>query len=227
MKVTIHQPNYLPYLGIFHKILQCDVFVIYDTTQLVMDRFDNRNYINVHGKKVLLTVPISSDSHFLPWAHAKVNNSFSWREKHWKTITMAYHKAPYFAAFKDGFEKIYATHAELLPDISIPIITHILQLLGWKGKIIRSSALPINTELRSTEAILDILQNVGATAYLAGASSKKYLNESLFTTRGLMLDYHHFTHPTYPQNGKEFISHLAAIDAIFHLGEKVKDVIHQ
>lgn len=227
MKVTIHQPNYLPYLGFFHKIVQCDTFVIYDTAQLVMDRFDNRNYIKVNDQKVLLTIPMQKESHFAHWKDAKTNNTFSWRGKHWKTLEMAYHKTPYFTSFKDGFEKIYATRVELLTDMSIPLISYVLKILGWNGRIIRSSTLPLNPNLRSTEAILDILQNVGATSYLAGASSKKYLNEALFASSGIELLYHHFTHPTYTQVGRDFISHLAVVDAIFNLGENVKDVTNQ
>ena len=45
MIVSIHQPNYLPYIGFFHKVMCSDVFVIYDTAQFVKDRFDNRNKI--------------------------------------------------------------------------------------------------------------------------------------------------------------------------------------
>ena len=33
MKVAVHQPNYLPYLGLFHKLAKADVFVLYDTAQ--------------------------------------------------------------------------------------------------------------------------------------------------------------------------------------------------
>ena len=37
MIVTIHQPNYFPYFGLFHKINQADVFVVQDDV-----KFDER-----------------------------------------------------------------------------------------------------------------------------------------------------------------------------------------
>ena len=37
MIVTIHQPNYFPYFGLFHKVNQADVFVIQDDV-----KFDER-----------------------------------------------------------------------------------------------------------------------------------------------------------------------------------------
>ena len=33
MMVTIHQPCYLPYLGVFHKIWKADAFVFLDDAQ--------------------------------------------------------------------------------------------------------------------------------------------------------------------------------------------------
>ena len=42
MKITIHQANYLPYPGFFHKISQADIFVIMDDVQFQID-ITNRN----------------------------------------------------------------------------------------------------------------------------------------------------------------------------------------
>ena len=58
MKACIHQPNYLPYLGIFSKIKNSDVFVVYDVAQYVKDRFDNRNLIKTAVGTQWLTIPL-------------------------------------------------------------------------------------------------------------------------------------------------------------------------
>ena len=199
--------------------------MIYDTAQIVKERFDHRNYIKANGQKVLLTVPLLTESWFKPFKDVKINNVTSWRLKHWQTIEMAYHKAPYFSSYSAGFKKIFEQEHDSLTAITIPLIREILRIMGWDGKIICSSALPIDTSLRSTDALIEILQKVGATSYLAGASSKKYLNETPFTRLGIGLEYHHFEHPTYNQLGQGFISHLAAIDAIFNIGEKIKEIM--
>ena len=35
MIVSIHQPNYLPWLGFFNKIKQSDLFILFDDVQIV------------------------------------------------------------------------------------------------------------------------------------------------------------------------------------------------
>jgi hypothetical protein len=225
MKVTIHQPNYLPNAGFFHKILQCDVYVVYDTAQFVRSRFDNRNYVKANNTKVLMTVPVSHESHFRPIAEARVDNRGAWRAKHWKTIEGAYRKAPYFASLRDAFERIYAVAPETLPDLSLPIIREILGILGWKGRVELASRLPLDRGRRSTDAILDILAAVDATAYLAGASSKKYLAEEAFGQRPIALEYHRFAPPVYRQLGEPFLPNLSALDLIFNEGPAARNVL--
>ena len=43
--VSGHQPVYLPWLGLFHKISLCDKFVYMDTVQYLNNDWNNRNKI--------------------------------------------------------------------------------------------------------------------------------------------------------------------------------------
>src|SRR2546429_5666703 len=59
MIVTIHQPNYLPYLGFFHKMANADVLVLYDTAQYSKQLgVHNRNRIKTPQGAQWLTVPV-------------------------------------------------------------------------------------------------------------------------------------------------------------------------
>ena len=225
MRVTIHQPNYLPNAGFFHKILQCDCYVVYDTAQFVRSRFDNRNLIKTNNEKVFVTVPITRDSHFRPIGEAKVNNATPWREKHWKTLKGAYQKAPHFSTLAPTLEEIYSAMPTVLPDLSVPIIRKLLAFFGWKGQVVLASELPLDRALRSTDAIIEILKAVGATSYLAGASSKRYLQEEAFVRSGIALDYHHFDPPVYRQLGEAFIPNLCALDLVFNEGPAAREIL--
>ena len=43
--LAAHQPNYLPWLGLFHKLSLADVWVIADDVQYTTHGFVNRNKI--------------------------------------------------------------------------------------------------------------------------------------------------------------------------------------
>ncbi|MBI3637246.1 MAG: WbqC family protein, partial [Candidatus Rokubacteria bacterium] len=45
MKVAIHQPHYLPWLGYLAKWAAADVFIVLDTVQYEKNGWQNRNRI--------------------------------------------------------------------------------------------------------------------------------------------------------------------------------------
>ena len=57
MKIAIHQANYFPYPGFFHKINQADVFVIQDDVKFE-NRITNRNKIISSSEYTWINVPI-------------------------------------------------------------------------------------------------------------------------------------------------------------------------
>src|SRR5580693_165520 len=105
MRVAIHQPQYFPYPGFYHKLSLVDAFVIMDDTQYDK-RFTNRNLIlDSHGQ-VWLTVPINKAHRFSPNRLVEINNEMSWREDHWKKIRFSYSNASFFHLYGD-LERVY------------------------------------------------------------------------------------------------------------------------
>ena len=108
MKVAIHQPNYIPWLGFFYKILNCDTFVILDNVQYTKDSIQNRNKIKSSKGELLLTVPVLTKGKFAQITNeVLINNNDNWRKKHWAGIYQNYVKAVYFDDFALFFVEIY------------------------------------------------------------------------------------------------------------------------
>lgn len=57
----MHQPNYLPWIGLFSKIVQADCFVIMDTFQYTKHNVIHRNKTRTNTGSGYLTIPISKD----------------------------------------------------------------------------------------------------------------------------------------------------------------------
>ncbi len=58
MKIAIHQPHYLPWLGYFAKWAAADLFVFLDTVQFEKNGWQNRNRIKTRDGARWLTVPV-------------------------------------------------------------------------------------------------------------------------------------------------------------------------
>ena len=56
MILSAHQPTFMPWLGLFHKIYSSDLFVFFDIVQYLPKEWMNRNYIRSKNDKILLTV---------------------------------------------------------------------------------------------------------------------------------------------------------------------------
>lgn len=216
MKVTIHQPNFLPYLGFFEKILYSDVFVVYDTAQFSRDGFQQRNYIKLRQDKYLCTLSVGTASAWhLPIMHVPIVDNRK-TQSLWKTIALAYGKAPYFARYKSDLEQIFLSNPTRLSELSMRLIEFFLAKLNWKGTIVYASSLDLDPAKRKTEALLEIVQRVGGTVYVSGSSGKNYLEEDMFRDAGIEVVYQSYTPLVYPQHGSEFFPGLAFLDYLFN-----------
>ena len=213
-KATIHQPNYIPYLGLFDKIAQCNTFIILDTADYTKNGFMNRNKIRTNNGWCWLTIPIERDFYRRPCHEVFLPQDESWKEKHWKTIQTFYEKAPYFDKHRKFFENMFTADFWDFTNFNYLIINYMLEAFNIDVDIIFASQLDLKRSLKGTDHLLDILRKVGADVYLSGSSGNAYLETEKFTD--IKLEMHNFFHPTYKQMHEPFIPHLSAIDYLFN-----------
>lgn len=223
MKVVIHQPEYLPWLGFFDKINKCDLFVILDHVQF-QRKFINRNRIKTTTGWQWLTTPIIHKYHRGPINQMKIDNETGdWRDRNWRSLTCNYARAPYFKEYagflKDAFERDW----EFLADLNIYLIENLMQVLGLKVPTERSSLL--NTSGKGTELLIEICKKVKADTYLSGPGGKNYMDLERFKQENIKVEFQEFEHPVYPQRFGDFIENLSIIDLLFNCGEKSFEII--
>ena len=82
MILTAHQPVYLPWLGLFHKIAISDTYVYFDNVQYLPKDWMNRNKIKTNNVEIWLTVPVLRKGYRdLRTSEIKINNSTDWQKK--------------------------------------------------------------------------------------------------------------------------------------------------
>ena len=61
--LTAHQPVYMPWLGLFHKIAISDTFVWFDDVQYQSKEWDNRNKIKTSHGPLWISIPVKRKNH--------------------------------------------------------------------------------------------------------------------------------------------------------------------
>lgn len=221
MILSAHQPNYLPYIGFFHKIINCDIFVIWDTVQFVKRGpfgWQHRNKIRTKNGWIWLTVPVLTKGKYEQLIiDTRINNDMPWPRKHWNSIYLNYNRAPYFNKYSDFFAGLYKKRWDRLAELSETAIYYIAKALGIKTKIIKCSSLGLNSH--GTDLIINVCKKIGADTFLSGRHGRDYLDEEKFSEAGIRLIYQDFKHPGYEQVYKPFIENMSIIDLLFNAGE--------
>jgi len=219
MICTVHQPNYLPYLGFFEKAYRSDVFILYDTTQFKKNDWQNRNKLCTKDSWQWISLPVIHDFGQKIY-EVKIKDAGKSLEKNWRSIQVNYGRAPYFKEYSSEFEKIFLSGGENLSDLNCRIIIKAAELLGLKTKFIKSSALP-KLETTSTQALIDLTKLAGADTYISGGEGVNYLDMDLWNSTGLKILFQKYHHPVYRQfNSEVFQPYMNILDLLFNCGDK-------
>src|SRR5438477_6310656 len=96
MRLAIHQPNFFPWIGLFHKISCVDRFMFFDHVQAPQGKsWLSRNKILIDGEARWLTIPIKRNSG-QRISEVAINYSENFERKHLGTLRQAYGKSPHF-----------------------------------------------------------------------------------------------------------------------------------
>jgi hypothetical protein len=226
MIVSVHQPQYIPWLGYFHKIYNSDAFVFLDNVQYKDREYQNRNRIRIKEGCMWLTVPVlKSEEPYPNISDVHIDNFQDWRQRHWRAIRVNYSPSPFFAKYGGFFEELYKREWVLLTDLNVYVTNHILGSLGIIKPVYFESKLNVNTN--STQRIIDICKALKADTYLSGMGGKNYLAEEAFGANGIKLVYQDFQHPEYKQRYAPFMPFMSVIDLLFNHGESALDILTQ
>ncbi|HAJ57170.1 MAG TPA: hypothetical protein DCL35_05310 [Candidatus Omnitrophica bacterium] len=226
MIYSVHQPQYIPWLGFFDKIEKSDCFVFLDDVDYKHREYQNRNKIRAKDGWIWLTVPVVNQRGE-KIREVRIDNSRDWRARHLKSLKSWYARAEYFDRYFPFFESLYGKDWTLLAELNIEIVMFALKCLGIDRPIYFESKL--NAGGRKTERIINIGRSLGADAYLSGAGGRDYLDEDSFSENKIELRYQDFRHPVYRQqfsSGKEdFMPYMSVVDLLFNEGANSLKVI--
>jgi len=223
MVVAAHQPQYLPWLGYFHKIDRADIFVLLDNVQFKKNEWQNRNRIKTAQGWQWLTVPVLYKYPQLI-NEVMINNKVNWQHKQRQAILSNYRKAPHYERLGGFFEDIFSTSWQFVSQLNVAVVKRLTAILGMDTPLYVASELgefPQDPD----ERLIGITKHFRADTYLAGAGGRGYMDLDKYTQSGTEVIFQDFKHPVYSQLFGEFEPFMSVIDLIFNHGDKSLTII--
>jgi len=169
MIISIHQPNFVPWVPYFDKIRKADKFVILKNCQFEKNGYQNRFMINNKWKTMSVrkkTQKICEKKY--------INHIIDWEKIKRST--------PEYATELELFDDIIS---ENLSETNTNIIKRICKELNIKTEIVYD----FETDLVGTERLVNVCKHYGAKKYISGVSGKKYLDLNLFYKNNIEVEF--------------------------------------
>ena len=226
MKVAIHQPHYLPWLGYFAKWAAADVFVFLDTVQYEKNGWQNRNRIKTDEGPRWLTVPVRAHLGTLI-RDVLVDARQPWRARHFATLEHAYRGAPYWARHRDELLALYERQWERLAPVAAASAEWLAKKLGiaTPTRLASQIGLPDTGPADATGRLVGLCRAVGADTYLAGRDGARYMDIAQFAAAGIAVEAQQYEHPVYAQQHGEFVPALSAVDLLLMHGDEALGIL--
>lgn len=212
-KVGIMQPYLFAYIGYFQTIKAVQEYVIYDDVQFIKGGWINRNNILVGGRKQLFTIQLDGASPNKQINEIMIKDDFS---NFLKTVGMAYSRAPYNHDVMTLLEKICNYEDKNLARFIGNSLHEILHYLGIQTKLIYSSELKKDTQLRAQDKVIAICKELGATEYYNAIGGQELYDREVFSNNDIILKFIKSDLVAYPQLTKEFVPALSIIDIMMN-----------
>lgn len=217
--VSIHQPCYIPYLGVFYKIWQSDVFVFLDDAQYSNGYVFDWNRIKTPQGECRLKVP-TARIFGQKLTEVTPKDFLGWKDKHLKTIRMNYRKAPHFSEVFSDFSDCILSEHESLADLNMDTMKLFIDKFGWKIPMCYSSDMHINSKAEAR--VIEIVQRVSGDTYLSGAGGRNYQSEDHFINAGIKLVYSDFRPLEYRQQWGDFLPNMSVLDFCMNEGYDIE-----
>lgn len=135
--VVIHQPDFLPYLGFFHRFLCADLYVILDNVQFLHNSksWHHRDKIKTPQGAKWITVSVIKAPRETKINEIILTSDVNWRERNLNLIIQNYRKSPYFKEIFPHIEELYSFRCHKMMDFNIKSIQILMSFIRFEDRI--------------------------------------------------------------------------------------------
>jgi len=178
--VAIHQPNFLPWPGYFHKINCCDRFIFHDDIQLQWNGFTRRVRLPVTFRSRQtrwVNLPVSPADRLKPIHEISIDTGSPQLISILQTIKGIYGGAPCFKQVFPLIERCILQQEPRLNHYNANCIRTLCDALGIE--LSYQWAHQMDVKGHSTEKICKLVKKCHSDHYLSGTGGLNYLDKDL------------------------------------------------
>ncbi|AVM75591.1 WbqC family protein [Magnetospirillum gryphiswaldense] len=213
--VVCHQPDFVPYLGFFDRLLDADVFVILDDVQFLRRGWHHRDRIKTRDGADWLTLSVEKAPRETAIKDIRLADAANgWIDGNLNLLRANYAAAPHFATIMPQVEALYRRPAATLLELNMAFLDWAYGLFDLRPSVVLSSSLAV--ESTANQRLIDLVQAVGGDSYLSGTGALDYLDPGVWCESGIKLTVQRFEHPCYSQLHGGFEPYLSCLDLFFN-----------
>ncbi|MCV9387524.1 WbqC family protein [Reichenbachiella ulvae] len=133
--MTIIDSQYFPSIPYLSYIKASDEIWIDAKENFVKQTYRNRCYILGPNKVQPLSVPVKNGNRKIPMDEILIDYKHDWIKDHWRSITTAYNKSPFFEYYEPYIHDILHRKPERLLELNQDIMSFCLKVLNIDTKV--------------------------------------------------------------------------------------------
>jgi hypothetical protein len=225
VKVAIHQPHYLPWLGYLAKWAEADLFIFLDTVQYEKHGWQNRNRIKTRQGARWLTVPVRARLG-LSVAEVEIDSRQAWARRHLRAIEHAYARTAGLPRYAAALGEFYARAWTRLGPLAVASAGWLAAAVGVATPTRLASELGV-AATDPTGRLVALCRAVGGTVYLAGRDGARYMDLEQFQAAGIEVRVQDYVHPVYEQPHGKFVPFLSGLDLLLTHGDEALTILRR
>lgn len=226
--VVVHQPDFLPWSGFFDRLLNADIYVVFDNVQFVSgsSSWMNRDKIKTQKGAKWITVGVKKCPRETPINEVLLSKESNWREDNLNQIRENYKNALYYSEIMPYIEELYSFRCDKMMDFNLYSIKMLMKLFDIQIETVFASSL--DPKGKNNTLIVDIVKKLGCRKYLSGTGARDYFDPEVYEKAGVEVIWQDYSPPVYPQQFGEFIPYMSSIDMFFNCGiEESRRILRQ
>ena len=213
---VISQPRLFPGLHYLDRMLQADVFVVFDNVQFNPRHEENRFRVNGERGPEWVTATVEKGPRERRIDDVRLNREAPWVDACKRALSRVYGDAERYDERVAEVHAILDAPHERLVDLDVASWQPALRELRPKCDFVYASQL--GCDGKGPQLLLDLCKRVGADVYLSGGFGREYLDVAAFAQQGVDVRFHEWTPRPYPQRRGGFEPFLSYLDKMFETG---------